>query len=143
MASYYVNEAVFSLPDRGFVDRTLHRLEASVDRGGETGKVGIEVRRVPMAAGKTLRQLVDEETASTREKVNGFTVVEEAEIVLAGAPAIVLRARLRAEDSVFVQLQAHVALGDTWIGFFVTGPSSLRTSCEETFDRMLRTLEWR
>jgi len=26
MSTYYFNEAVFSLPDRSFIDRTLHRL---------------------------------------------------------------------------------------------------------------------
>ncbi len=141
MPTYYVNEAAFTLPDRGFVDRTLHRLESPLP--GAEDPLGVEIRRVPMPAGKSLRQLVDEEVAATKEKVNGFTVAEEAEVSLAGAPALVLRARLRARDAVYYQLQAHVALEETWIAFIVTGPSSERAACEETFDRIVRSVSWR
>lgn len=140
MPTYYVNEAAFTLPERGFVDRTLHRLESPL-----TGEdpLGVEIRRLPMEAGKSLRQLVDAEVTKTKEKVNGFTIVEEAEVTLAGAPAIVLRARLRARDLVYIQLQAHVAFEGTWIAFVVTGPSTDRAACEETFDRIVRNIEWR
>ena len=74
---------------------------------------------------------------------SGYTVVEKAEVAIAGAPALVVRARLRARDAVHLQFQAHVALGETWIALVVSGPSTSRAVCEETFDRMVRTLEWR
>lgn len=140
MPTYYVNEAVFALPEKGFVDRTLHRLESPLP--GEDPLI-VEVRRVPMDPGKTLRQLVTEETAKKKEKTDGFSVAEETETAIAGAPAIVLRARLRARDTVYTQLQAHVALGETWIGIHVTGPYAERAACESTFDRIVQTIEWR
>lgn len=141
MPTYCVNEAMFNLPERGFVDRTLHRLESPLPGGDDP--LGVEVRRRPMEPGKSLRQLVDAEVAATKEKGAGFTLVEEAEVTMAGAPAIVLRARLRTEDTVCHQLQAHVALGETWIAFTVTGPQAERAACDETFDRIVRSLEWR
>jgi len=140
MSTYYVNEAVFSLPDRGFIDRTLHRLESPLD-GDES--LGVEIRRLPMPHGKSLRQLVDDEIADTKTRVDGFSVVEDAEVALAGAPAIVVRARLRALDLPYQQLQAHVALGDTWIMLTVTGPSTERALCDETFERVLCSVAWR
>ena len=45
MPTYYVNEAVFTLPERSFVDRTLHRLESPLP-GDDP--LAIEVRRVRM-----------------------------------------------------------------------------------------------
>jgi hypothetical protein len=44
---------------------------------------------------------------------------------------------------VYLKLQAHVALGDVWLAFVVTGPSTHRAACEETFDRLVRGLRWR
>ena len=140
MATYYVNEAAFALPERGFVDRTLHRLESPLS--GED-PLRIEIRRLPMEAGKSLRQLVDAEVLANKENVAGFTLADETEINLGGAPAILLRARLRARDMVYIQLQAHVAFGEMWIALVITGPSTDRAACEETFDRMLASLEWR
>lgn len=141
MPTYYVNEAAFTLPERGFVDRTLHRLEWPL--AGEADPLRVEIRRVPMEPGKSLRQLVDAEVAATQEKVDGFTRIGEAEVSLAGAPAIVLRARMRARDAVYTQLQAHVAFEGMWIAISVTGPSSERAACEETFDRIVKNLAWR
>lgn len=140
MPTYYVNEAVFALPEKGFVDRTLHRLESPLP--GEDA-LGIEIRRLPIPAGKSVAELVDAEIEANKTKVSGYTVIERAEVAIAGAPALVVRARLRARDTVHLQLQAHVALGETWIALVVSGPSSSRAACEETFDRVVRTLEWR
>jgi hypothetical protein len=142
MPTYYVNEAVFTLPDKGFVDRTLHRLESPL--GGED-PLGIEIRRLPMEAGKTLRALVDSEIAATKTRVAGFTLVDDEEVALAGdgAPAIVLRARFRARDEMYLQRQAHFAFNDTWVAFIVSGPAAERAACDETFERMVQSLEWR
>lgn len=141
MPTYFVNEAAFALPDKGFVDRTLHRLESPIP--GAEDPLAVEIRRVPMEAGKSLRQLVDANVAAAKARGNGFTVTEETEVGLDGAPAIVLRARLRARDVVYCQLQAHVALGETWIAIHVTGPWSARAACEETFDRIVQSVAWR
>ncbi|MBL8743140.1 MAG: DcrB-related protein [Myxococcales bacterium] len=142
MTTYYLNEAAFTLPDRGFVDLTLHRLESPL--AGED-PLAIEIRRLPMDAGKSLRALVDEEVTSTKTRVDGFTIVEDGEVSLGGngAPAIVLRARMRARDQLYVQRQAHVAFEDTWIAFIVTSPSTERVACDETFDRILHSIDWR
>jgi hypothetical protein len=40
-------------------------------------------------------------------------------------------------------LQAHVAFDDTWILIAVTGPYADRAACDETFDRIVYSLEWR
>jgi hypothetical protein len=141
MQHYYVNEAAFALPAWPLIDRTLQRLTAPL--AGAEDPLTVEIRRVPMEPGKSLRQLVDEAIEADRANDNGYSVVDTAEAALDGAPALLLRARLRARDSVYLKLQAHVALGDVWLAFVVTGPSTHRAACEETFDRLVRGLRWR
>jgi hypothetical protein len=150
MPSYYVNEAMFVLPELGFVDHTLHRLElpqpgTEGTREGSTplDPLGIEIRRVRMEPGKGLRELVDGDTAATQAKVNGFTILDQTEVAVSDAPAILLRARFRARDMAYYQLKAHVALDRTWMIFAVTAPFAERVRCDETFERMLESLEWR
>ena len=141
MQHYYVNEAAFALPAWPLVDRTLHRLTAPLE--GSDDPLTVEIRRVPMEPGKSLRQHVDETNDGEKESGNGFTVIDTSDATLDGAPALLLRARLRARDTVYLKLQAHVALDGVWLAFVVTGPSAHRAACEETFDRLVRGLRWR
>jgi hypothetical protein len=140
MPTYYVNEAVFSLPEKGFVDRTIHALESPLS-GDELLKVTI--RRVPLAEGKTLRELVDGEIAASAANAKSFTIVDDAEVAVAQEPAILLRARWRNGDEAHYQRQAHIALDGTWIAIAVTGPHADRAACDETFDRIVHSLTWR
>ena len=140
MPAYYVNEAMFALPEWGFVDRTIHRLEAPL-AGGE--RLEITIRRSPLEESKTLRQLVDDEVSATTAQVASFAVLAETEATVSGAPAIVLRARWRTEDDVHVQAQAHLAVDGTWVAMAVTAPYADRAACEETFERALQSLVWR
>ncbi len=149
MPSYYVNEAFFELPDLGFVDHTLHRLESplpegdGVHSGSAVDPLGVEIRRLPLERGKSLRQLVDGDIEATKAKANGFTILDQVEVSLAGAPAILLRSRLRARDVVYLQLKAHVAFEKTWMVIAVTGPNAEHAACDETFDRIVQSLAWR
>lgn len=140
MLHYYVNEAALALPPRPFIDRTLHRLAAPLADAEDP--ITLEIRRLPMGADKTLRQLVDQAVAE-RAKENGFAVIDTIEATLDGAPALLLRGRLRARDTLYVQLEAHVAYAGMWLAFVVTGPGSHRALCEETFDRLVTGLRWR
>ncbi len=140
MPTYYVNEAMFVLPERGFVDRTIHRLESPL-QGDDP--LAIILRRVPLEEGKTLRQVVGEEVAASTAKVTSFAVLAETEATVSGAPAILLRARWRSGDVAHYQVQAHVALDGTWVALAVTAPYADRAACDETFDRVVQTIAWR
>lgn len=140
MSTYYLNEAVFALPDWTFVDRTVHMLESPLP-----GNVPLTVamRRLPLIEGKTLRTLVDEEVAITTAKTKGFTVIDDEEASVADTTAILIRARCRFQDVAHYQRQAHFAYDDTWIALAVAGPYTDRAACDETFDRIVHSLEWR
>jgi hypothetical protein len=140
MAAYYVNEAAFTLPDIGFVDRTLHRLESPLS-GDDLLKV--EIRRLPVEHGRRLRELIDEDTAVTKAKASGYTILDEIDAALGGLPAVLLRARFRANDVAYYQLKAHVLVESTWVLLLVSGPYSDRAAADETFERVVQSLEWR
>lgn len=140
MPNYYVDEAVFALPERHFVDRTIHSLESPL-----AGKdpLSVTIRRVPLAEGKTLQELVDQEVSGSTARATSFTVLEQAEVALGGSPAIVLRVRWRTGDVAYHQRQAHVGFNGTWIALAVTSPYADRAACDEAFDRIVNSLTWR
>lgn len=141
LQAYYVDEAAFALPAGGLVDRTLHRLEAPL--AGEQDPLVVEIRRLPLEHGATLRQRALAEIAEEQERAGGLFVDASSEVDLDGAAALLVRARLRARDTVYLRLSAHVALEQVWLSFVVTGPASARATCEETFERLVRGLRWR
>lgn len=140
MSTYYINEAVFALPDWAFVDRTVHVLESPLS--GDV-PLSVAIRRLPIADGKNLRSLVEEEIATTTTKTKGFTVLDQEETLVGDTSAILIRARCRFRDVAHYQRQAHFAYDDTWVALAVAGPYSDRIACDETFDRIVHSLSWR
>lgn len=134
---YYVNEAAFSLPQRPLIDRTLHRLMAPLE--GEEDPLAIEIRRVPMDPEKSLREVVAAEHAT----LSGIVSAETSATSLDGTPALIVRAKLRARDTLYVRLEAHVVFDGTWLAFVVTAPGAHRAACEQTFERLTSGLRWR
>ena len=140
MPNYYVNEAVLDLPDRPFVDRTIHALEAELERGQ---KLAVFVHRRPIEGGESLRELVDENVALNRTRLHAFAVLDEVQADVGGLPSILVRARWRSGAATFCQRQAHVVVGDKRLIFAVTTPLAEQAAGDETFDSALSTLTWR
>lgn len=140
MASYYLNEAVIDLPERPFLDKTIHGLEAKLP-GDKT--LGVLVHRRPVEGNKTLQELVDESITLNKTRLLAFKVLDEAERAVGGVPAILLRTSWRRENSELYQLQAHVVRDGNVIVFAVSGPLDEQAACDETFDSMVATITWR
>lgn len=140
MASYYLNEAVVDLSGRSFVDKTVHGLESKLP-GGQA--LGVFVQRSPAEAGKSLRELVDENIALNDRRLLGFRVLDSASATIGGLPGVVLRTSWRGGSGDLHQLQAHVLVGAKHMVFAVGGPLSEREACDETFESIVRTLTWR
>jgi len=140
MASYYLNEAVVDLPDRPFIDKTIHGLESKLP-GEKT--LGVFVHRRPIEAGADLRALVDENVALNQKRLMRFAVLDETSALVGGRPGILLRTSWRRDQRDLYQLQAHVALRDKLMIVAVAGPLEERGACDETFDSILSTISWR
>lgn len=140
MSLYYLNEAVLDLPERTFVDKTIHGLESKLPN---EKTLGVFVHRRPIEVDATLRALVDENVAMNERRLSGFVVEDDRELTVDGRPTRVLRTRWRQAQRENVQLQAHVVLDKTHLIFAVGGPLEEREACEETFATLLETLTWR
>ena len=140
MANYYLNEALFDLPERPFRDKTVHGLEAKLPDGKP---LAVFVHRRPIEGDKTLRQLVDENVALNDKRLSAFTVLDQTEASVGGLPGTLLRTRWRHEKVMFYQLQAHVAFAGNHLIFAVSGPFDDQAACDATFASILETITWR
>ena len=140
MPHYYVNEAAIELPEIGFVDATVHALEAKLP---SERALGVFVHRSPVEPGTALRALVDENIATNQRRLRAFVVDSDRPAVVGGVPAFVLATRWRSEQRENLQLQAHVVVGATWLIFAVGAPVEERAACEEAFATMLDSLTFR
>jgi hypothetical protein len=131
MASYYLNEAVIDLPERRFVDKTIHGLEAKLP-GDKT--LGVLVHRRPVA---------DENIELNQRRLGSFTVIDEKEALVGGLPAILLRTSWRREGRDLYQRQAHVIVGTQVLILAVSAPLDERRACDDTFAIMVETITWR
>jgi hypothetical protein len=140
MANYYLNEAIFDLPGRPFVDKTIHGLESKLPRDKT---LGVLVHRRPVEGDKTLRALVDENIALNQKRLSGFAILDDAQAPVGGVPGVLLRMRWQRERTAFYQLQAHAVFEGKLMIFAVSGPLDEQAACEETFESILQTLTWR
>ena len=140
MASYYMNEAVIDLPERRFIDKTIHGLEAKLP-GDET--LGVLVTRRPVERERSLRALVDENIELNQRRLGRFTIIDEKQASVGGLPAILLRASWRRDGHDLYQAQAHVVVGPQLLIFAVSGPLEERRACDDTFGVMVETISWR
>jgi hypothetical protein len=140
VAHYYFNEAAIELPELGFVDATVHALEAKLP---SERSLGVFVHRSPVEPGATLRSLVDENIATNQRRLRAYVVESDRAAVVGGVPAFVLATRWRSEQRENMQLQAHVVFEATWLIFAVGGPVEERAACEEAFSTLLDSLTFR
>lgn len=140
MTSYYIDEAALDLPERTFVDKTIHGLEHELP-GGKA--LCVFVHRSPIEAGKSLRELVKDNVALNVKRLLGFEVLAETEASVGGRPGIFVRARWRNQGTAFYQRQAHVVFEGVWMIFAVSAPVEEETLCDETFDEIVGSIVWR
>jgi hypothetical protein len=140
MANYYVNEAVLDLPERPFLDKTIHALEAELP---SDEKLTVFVHRVPIEGDKSLRELVDENIALNQTRLPAFAVLDEAQADVGGLPGIVMRTSWRIKREKFYQRQVHVVVAGKLMVFAVTTSLDEQAACDETFDSILQTITWR
>lgn len=137
MATYYMNEAAFDLPDLGFVDRTVTYLEAKAPSGADLVLV---VERQPVPRGKSLRDLVVGHVADARKRMRGYSVLYEREADLVSGPAIDLGIRWRDENGMMYSRHTHLTIGQTWLIVAGEVPLEEREVCDGYVDHVLGTL---
>lgn len=141
MSAYYMNEAMFDLPDGAFVDRTVTYMEGTAPSGAD---VVLMVERHPFPAGKSLRQVAAEHVNDARKRLRGYTVIFQRDVEVASVPAIDFGVRWRDKDGTPVYTRhTHLALGSTWLIVAGEAPVVDREFCDGYVDHVLGSLRLR
>ncbi len=137
---YYLNEAAFELPDAGFVDRSIHRLE-TVTAGGKDFTV--VVIRNPLAPGKSVRDVFVEHQDRERRSLLGWTSLAEREVDIDGCPAIEACIRWKSDRGMVYQRQLHLGFDREVLVVVANGAMEEREACDATMDRIVATFRVR
>jgi hypothetical protein len=136
-----MNEAMFDLPEGGFVDRTLTFLVGNAPGGAG---VLLLVERRPIPADKTLRQVVAAYGKDLMSRFMGYQVIFEREVEVASCPALDVGARWRTEGGEPIYgRRAHLSLGPTWLMITGEAPFAEREFCDAYVDHVLASLRLR
>ena len=136
-----MNEAMFDLPDAGFVDRTVTHLMGTSPSGAD---VLLVVERRPLPAAKSLRQIADDHAKDAMTRHFAYKVIFDREIEVGSHPVIDVGASFRTgEGEAVYTRRAHLTLGSTWL--LITGETSSAESelCDAYFDHVLASLQIR
>lgn len=141
MGAFYMNEAMFDLPEVGFVDRTVTYLEATSPAGGD---VVLLVERHPLPEGKSLRQAMTEHVNDARKRLRGYSIIFQRDALVADFPALDLGVRWRDDDGAPIYTrQTHFALGSSWLIVAGEAPIADREFCDGYVDHVLGSLRLR
>lgn len=141
MSAFYMNEAMFDLPEASFVDRTVTYLEGTAPSGAD---VVLLVERHPFTKGKSLRQLAADHMSDARKRLRGYSVIFQRDVEVAGLPAIDIGVRWRDDDGAPVYTrQAHVGVGSTWLIVAGEAPVADKEFCDAYVDHVLSSMRLR
>jgi hypothetical protein len=140
VATHFINEGSFELVGLAFTDRTVHVFEGT---HAEHGEVNLVVHRAEFPRGKSLRELVSAHVARERGHFTDHVVLDDREIVVAGAPALAISSRHRAGGQAFYQSQTHLAVGDVWMYFVLSASTAIPAACEGWIAEILASLQLR
>ena len=130
MVMHVTNDAMFELPDVGFVDRTAHDLDLDLGPGASLGML---VVRTPLVGGASLHAAVREHVLTEAKRLAGYRLLEEAAAELGGRPAFVVAARWSHGAAELYTREAHAACGAVRLSLAMTSPLARRAICDEHF----------
>jgi hypothetical protein len=140
MATYFMNEAAFDLPDIGFVDRTVTYFEAASPKGG--GLV-LLVERTPLEEGASLEAMVDKHVSETQKRLVGYALLGKGAGTIEGSPTIEVAAKWRHESGMVYSRHVHVVHRGSWLIFAGESPLEDRPHCDAYMDHVVQSIRLR
>jgi len=140
MASYFMNEGVFELPELGFKDKTVQLFSRPLGKGRELGLI---VCRTSIPEGSTLESVVQSHVEHEAKTLRAFAVLDQRWVEHSGSRGIEIASRYRNANEMAYQRQTHLMVWDLWMLFGVTGPMSEREQCDTCLNQVLGTFRLR
>lgn len=135
-----MNEAMFDLPETGFVDRTVTYLRGISPHGVP---VVLLIERRPLE-NKSLREAVDEHSLDLMKRYLGYKVIFDREVEVDTQRAIDIGASWNTDNGIPAYTRrTHLALGE--MRFIVTGEVAMveREYCDAYINHVLGSLKFR
>jgi hypothetical protein len=140
MATYYMNEGAFDLPDLGFADKTVHLFSAPHPDGGE---IGLIIGRSPMPKGKTLEQMVDAHIESEAKAMRAFAVLEKRTVEVDGVTGIDVSSRYRNRGEMAYQRQIYFVAYGVWMLIGANASLARRGAADECLGQVIGSFRHR
>lgn len=138
MPTYFMNEAMFELPDVEIHDHTAHALDVS-----EPGRddVSVVVARGGAADGATLEELARRRVSEEQGRLLGYSSVTRGRVGWGDGSleAVEVDAKWRHEGRLFCQRQAHLVVSGAWIFVSVGAPIGEKDRVDAVFDKLRST----
>jgi hypothetical protein len=134
MSTYVMNFGTFELGGAALVDHTTHVLEISHP---DHENIALVVFRGPIAADKTLEDMVAGRIADEMVRLRGYTVLTNATVAWSGSAAHDVSSRWINEGRTVYGRQAHLAIDRTWVVFAMSAPYPSREACDGWFEEIL------
>lgn len=138
MPTYFMNEAMFELPDVEVHDHTAHALDLS-EPGRED--VSVVVARGGPADGATPQELASRRVREEQARLLGYSSTPP-NVMPWGDGSLVaaeVEAKWRHQGRVFCQRQAHLVVAGAWIFVSVGAPINEKDRVDAAFDRLRAT----
>jgi hypothetical protein len=136
---HYVNEAVFELPDLGFVDLTVHVLETM----DPEDPFSITVLRKALGPDVDLATAVAAHVDHQGRAMSRHRVLARRDIELGGVPGLELEVSWRHGAEQRYQLQAHLDVAGIWLLVTGTAPLDRQAECAARMRVVLDSLRLR
>jgi hypothetical protein len=137
---YCTNDLAFALPERAWVDRTTHALDAPTD-GERT--CSLTMNRTRLEPGDELHALVARALRRAEREKLGHEVLRRTERAIAGRSAIDVAVRWRGGLSILYTRQVHLTAAGLWLVFGITGWLEDAATCDRHLERLIETLRLR
>ena len=134
MSTYVMNFGTFELGSAALVDRTIHFLQLAHP---DHENVELFVFRAPIAADKTLEQLVAARVADEMVRLRGYDVLKNAAVEWSGGTAYDIASRWVHEGRAIYGRNAHLAIDGAWVVFALSGPYTSREACDGWFEEIM------
>jgi len=141
MSAFYMNEAMFDLPEARFVDQTVTCLMGT-SPNGEGVLLLVERRRLP--TDMSLRQAVAAYVKDAMTQHASYKALFDREIEVASRIALDVGARWRIDTGEPIYgRRVHLMLGETWLIIIGETPMAGREFCDACVDHVLASLKFR
>jgi hypothetical protein len=141
VSAYYIDEAVLELPEGPtYVDRSVNVIEVPGPDGTELGLI---IERTPIPPGKSLWDMAMARSGDDQRKLRSYTLIEERDVEIGGAPSSLLRVRWRHTKGLVYNVQVFIDVGAVCLSLTASCRWENAAECDAWMAALLASMQFR